>query len=269
MVEGSHFDARLSPSDVGYKAIAVSVSDVVAMGGVPQWALLTLTLPRDTNPLDFVNGFAEGVREACATFGVRLVGGDVTGGRGPRVVTSVVAGPCPKPVTRSGAQPGDDVWITGLVGLAGAGWMWPDPPPLALDRLRRPRPRLAFAQPLSDLATAAMDLSDGIATDLPRLALASGVAISIDLAALPVPDALLGFDPDQIREAQLCGGEDYELLFTASADRRDALLAQAEAVGVRLSRVGTVQTGEGVTTTEGPLPRAGFAHFDFGAEGSS
>lgn len=265
MVEGTHFDDHLSASDVGYKAIAVSVSDVVAMGGHPEWALLALTLPREIDPADFVDGLARGVHHACETFGVRLVGGDVTGGRGPRVVTSVVGGPCPAPVTRAGARPGDDLWVSGTPGLAGAGWMWREAPDAALQALRRPTPRLGFADALAELATAAMDLSDGLSADLPRLAAASGVAIHLDLDELPVADALAPYPPDEVRRAQLGGGDDYELLFTAPPTARDALRRRAADVGVRITRVGRVSPGSGVTTSAGPLARGGFAHFAGGA----
>lgn len=261
MVQGTHFDDRLSPEDVGYKAIAVSVSDVVAMGGTPQWALLALTLPRHVDPTDFVDGLADGVAEACARFGVRLVGGDVTGGRGPRIVTTVVAGPCSRPVTRSGARPGDDVWVTGVLGLAGAGWMWEHPPGAALQALRRPDPPLAFVSVLAEHGSAAMDLSDGLATDLPRLAAASGVAVHLDLGLLPLPEVLQPATADEVRTCQLTGGEDYQLLFTAPPELRETLISEARAVGVQATRIGTVMRGHGVTTSEGPLPVSEFAHF--------
>jgi len=265
MVEGTHFDGRFTPEDVGYKAVAVSVSDVVAMGGIPEWALLALTLPRDTDPAAFADGFARGARLACDDFAVRLVGGDVTGGRGPRVVTSVVAGPCPSPVTRAGAEAGDDVWVTGTPGLAGAGWMWTDPPPAALDALRRPRPPHSFAEALAGLASAAMDLSDGLASDVPRMALASAVAIHLELGDLPRPEALAGYPLDEVRAAQLRGGEDYELLFTAAPAARSSVEAEAAAAGIRVTRIGQVASGHEVTTSEGPLPRPGFVHFVGGA----
>lgn len=264
MVEGTHFDARSTPADVGYKAIAVSVSDIVAMGARPQWALLALTLPRDLDPADFADDFATGVTLACGAYGVRLVGGDVTGGRGPRVITSVVSGPCPRPVRRDGARVGDDVWVTGTLGLAGAGWMWSAPPPEALDRLRRPHPPIRFAEVLRDLAHAAMDLSDGLATDAPRLARASGCGLHLDLDALPTATVLLGHDPTEVRHAQLTGGEDYEVLFTAPPTARDALRDRAAAVDVRVTRIGAVTPGAGVTTSEGSLPTPGFAHFPLG-----
>ncbi|MEM6930077.1 MAG: thiamine-phosphate kinase [Myxococcota bacterium] len=261
LVQGTHFDDRLSPEDIGYKAIAVSVSDVVAMGGAPQWALLALTLPRHVDPTVFVDGLAQGVTEACGRFGVRLVGGDVTGGRGPRVVTTVVAGPCPRPVTRTGARAGDDVWVTGTLGLAGAGWMWEHPPEPALQALRRPTPPLAFAAVLAEHASAAMDLSDGLATDLPRLTEASGVAVHLDLGLLPMPEVLQPATADEVRSCQLTGGEDYQLLFTAAPELRDTLAAQGRAVGIQVTRIGTVMRGRGVTTSEGPLPAPEFAHF--------
>ncbi len=180
-------------------------------------------------------------------------------------MTSVVAGPCPSPVTRAGAEPGDEVWVTGTPGLAGAGWMWDDPPPAALDALRRPHPRLAFVDTLAGFATAAMDLSDGLASDLPRLAAASAVAVYVALERLPVAPALARVPVRELRTAQLTGGEDYELLFTAAPAAHDELIARARAAGVPLTCIGSVSQGGGVSTSEGPLPQPGFAHFDLGA----
>jgi thiamine-monophosphate kinase len=182
LVEGVHFDERLSAEDVGFKTLAVSVSDLGAVGARPRWAVLALSLPRADEA--WCAGFARGLREACARWGVYLLGGDTTGVPvgGPRVASLTLVGRCAQaPLARSGGRRGDRVWVTGTLGLAGAGWRLDAPPPEALQALRRPAPplELALRCAASGLVHAAMDLSDGLAVDLPRLCAASGTGAAI------------------------------------------------------------------------------------------
>ncbi|MCB9665615.1 MAG: thiamine-phosphate kinase [Alphaproteobacteria bacterium] len=258
LVEGVHWDDRLAPEDVGFKALAVSVSDLAAMGVPPRWAVLSLALPAVDAP--WVEAFAEGLADACDRWGVRLVGGDTVRTAGPRVVTLTLAGRAgPPPLRRAGARPGDTVWVTGTLGLAGLGWRADRPPPEALAALRRPEPPLAFALELAadGLATAAMDLSDGLARDLPRLCAASGVGAVVRPEALPGhPD--LG--PDALAH-QTRGGEDYQLLFTADPAHRAALLALARAHDLRLTAIGHVTEAHGARLEGRDWPPTAFAHF--------
>ncbi|MCB9681476.1 MAG: thiamine-phosphate kinase [Alphaproteobacteria bacterium] len=259
LVHGVHWDDRLDAADVGYKAVAVSVSDLAAMGARPGWAVLALALPHADGP--FVAGLARGLAEACARWDLSLVGGDTVRTSGPAVVSLTMGGRCEHaPLTRAAARPGDDLWVTGTLGLAGAGWRRRDPPAAALTALRRPDPPLAFALALAahGLAHAAMDLSDGLATDLPRLCAASGVAATVDPTLLPA-DACLGDDP---LADQVAGGEDYQLLFTAPVPHRASLAALARDHGVRLTRIGTVHVGHGATLSDRPWPAPAFRHFD-------
>jgi thiamine-monophosphate kinase len=252
MVAGIHFDDQTPAEDVGYKVVAVSVSDLGAARARPEWMLLALTCP---GPGPWVDAFTRGVADACARFGVYLVGGDVT--RGDRVVvTSTLGGALvAEPRTRSGARPGDELWVTGTPGLAGAGWMSARPSAEALRALRRPVPPLAFALAL-DAATAAMDLSDGLASDLPRLCAASGVGARLDAALLPLhPD--VAAEPDPLRCA-LAGGDDYELLFTAPPGA--AIEALAQAYGVQAHRIGAI-TRDGIALVGADWPAPAFAHF--------
>jgi len=263
MVQGVHWDSRLAPADVGFKAVAASVSDLAACGARPRWMLLSLSLPRRPEPDAWVAKLRVGLSEACAAFGVHLVGGDVTAvpHGAPRVVSTTLEGRCvAAPLTRSGARAGDLLWVTGTCGLAGAGWMDPAPAPAALDALRRPVPPLPFALALaaSGHATAAMDLSDGLATDLPRLARASGVAIEVDPARLPAHPTIAGHP--QRRRYQLAGGEDYQLLFTAPSAKRAAIEELAASLDTQVTAVGSVREGSGATATDGAWPRP-FAHF--------
>ena len=268
LVEGVHFGARLSAADVGFKAVAASVSDLASSGARPRWMLLALSLPPDPPVLPWVRAFARGLAEACTQFGVYLIGGDVTGvpAGGPRFVCPTLAGIATSPMLRSTARPGDVVWVTGQLGLAGAGWSLDEPPPEALARLRRPQPPLSFALALaaSGLATAAMDLSDGLAADLPRLAWASGVQAVIDPARLPLSDALAGC-PDPLA-LQLSGGEDYELLFTSPPGAEPELAQLALEHGVQATPIGALRPGRGaILIHEGgdplPWPEPAFDHF--------
>jgi thiamine-monophosphate kinase len=254
LVEGVHFDDRLSPSDVGYKAVAVSVSDVAAMGARPTWLLLSLALPA---PLDAVwaGQFAEGVGAACRRWRLALVGGDTVRSSGPRVASVTMGATCvAAPMLRSGGRVGDDLWVTGTLGRAGAGWATSTPTEQSLGALRRPDPPIAFALDLAaaGLATAAMDLSDGLARDLPRLCAASGCGARVDGRAVPADDA----DGD----LAWTGGDDYELLFAASPTDRGAIAATAARHGVRVTRIGALDAGPvRVDGRSWPTPR--FEHW--------
>ncbi len=253
MVEGVHWDDKLSAVDVGWKLVAVNVSDVAAMGGRPEWALLALSLPA---PLDraWLAGFRDGLLAACARWGVTLVGGDTT--RSPvRVASLTVGGYAAHPVLRSGGRPGDDLWVTGELGRAAEGFLHPAPRPAARAWLQRPEPRVAFARALAEegLPTAMMDLSDGLRTDLGRMCVASGCGAEVDAAAVP------GDGPFAWRVAF---GEDYELLFAAPADRRDAVRSLATMHEISVTRVGCLQAHPGVRLVGGEAwPPVLFTHF--------
>lgn len=253
MVEGVHWDDKLSPADVGWKLVAVNVSDVAAMGARPSFALLAMGLP---SPLDraWVEAFADGLHAACARWGVGLVGGDTT--RSPvRTLSLTVGGRAARPVGRSTGRVDDDIWVTGRLGLAAEGFLAPDPRPEALARLRRPEPPVAFAVALAEagLATAMMDLSDGLARDLGRLCVASGCGATVD------PDAVPGDAPLDWRVAF---GEDYELLFCASASDRDAVRSLAIMLDIPLSLVGRLDAPPGLRLADGGAwPPSLFVHF--------
>lgn len=258
LVEGVHWDARLSGSDVGFKAVAVSASDLGAMGARPHWMVLAVCLPAPHDQA-WLAELAEGVGEACRAFEVALVGGDVTRTPGPRFVSVTMGGPCPRPVRRSGARPGDVLWVTGTLGLAGAGYLLPDPPAAALRALRRPRPPVAFARDLAaaGLATAMMDLSDGLASDLPRLCAASGVGAEVDPDALPRHPDLVLEDPVPL---QVGAGDDYELLFTAAPGSADAIVRIGRRHDVAVTAIGSVDGG-GARLRGRAWPSDAFSHW--------
>ena len=227
MVEGVHFrTSTTSWADVGWKAWVSNVSDIAAMGGTPFAGLVTLGLPPELEVSD-VDALYDGMLEACAVYGTELMGGDIVGSPVP-FVTIAMTGVCSAtPLTRSAARPGDALAVTGPLGASRGGLMLlengvaldtPAREALALAH-RRPAARTDAGAMLSRVGVrCAMDLSDGLAADLPKLAKASGVAARIEVEQVPVADALRSeFRPDALRLA-LGGGEDYELLFAGPAD---------------------------------------------------
>ena len=263
MIEGIHFDHRLSAEDLGWKLVAVNASDVGAMGGRPTWGLLTLGLPR---PLDraWLAGFCAGLAAACARYGIRLVGGDTTRSPGPVVVGLTLAGAAARPVLRSGGRPGDQLWVSGTLGDAAAGFLGVRgvAPPDGLAWLRRPEPPVALGAALGEqgLATAMMDLSDGLRRDLHRLCAASGAGASVDPDALPRGPALEGA-PDPV-PYQVGFGDDYQLLFSAPPERAPAIRALAADLGVRVSPIGHLDAGPAVTLRGRAWPPLAWTHFD-------
>lgn len=277
LVEGVHFPPDLAAADVGWRALAVNLSDLAAMGARPAWALLALTLPRlDEAMEDWLEAFADGFGALARAHGVALVGGDTT--RGPLTITVQLAGHVPsgQALTRRGAQPGDLVFVTGWPGDAAAGLALVQGQRKAASRadaawlegrFRRPEPRVAAGERLRGLASACIDVSDGLAQDLGRLVAASGVGARIRTAEVPRSRALhaLVDDATALRLA-LGGGDDYELLFTVPPGRTAALRA-ALAGSVPCHCIGEVVAAPGVrcvTAAGGELVVPGWDHFRSG-----
>ncbi|HAI59048.1 MAG TPA: thiamine-phosphate kinase [Xanthomonadaceae bacterium] len=273
LVEGVHFPKGVPASAIGWKALAVNLSDLAAMGAEPAAALLALTLPSDD--AGFVDEFAAGFSALADTHRVALVGGDTT--RGPLAVSVTVVGYVPKgdALTRSGAAADDDLWITGTLGdAAGALALWKAGTPMLRtgslrERLDRPSPRLGAGCALRGLATACIDVSDGFLADLGHLLAMSGVGADIDVDTLPVSAALLDAFPDLStrRALQLSGGDDYELCFTAPAKKREAVLAALDAAATPVARVGRITVGASLRLFDldglpvALPPRRGYVHF--------
>ncbi len=254
IVDGRHFPSGTRADDVGWRALAVNLSDLAAMGATPAWATLALTMPAADE--DWLEGFAAGFAALAGVHKVALVGGDTT--RGPLAVTvqllgHVAAGTA---LRRSGAGAGDLVYVTGWPGDAAAG--------LALlegrlggqganrsaleGKFRRPEPRVAFGERLRGVASACIDVSDGLAADLGRLAAASGVGATLRARELPLSRALYALAGEQrARELALAGGDDYELLFTVPAAARQALAALSAGPGSPACHcIGEITAGRGV-----------------------
>ena len=243
LVAGTHFLPDTDPGNLGWKALAVNISDLAAMGATPRWALLAGSLPAVDEP--WIAKFAEGFF-ACATeYGVDVVGGDTT--RGPLNLCITALGECEpgQALRRDGAQAGDLVWVSGRPGLASLGLAQlqgrialPEPwNRLCVSALEKPRPRVALGQALVGVASAAIDVSDGLLADLGHIGERSGLAAAVHLVQLPHLRELAGsgesYDADLRRlalECQLAGGDDYELCFTTPP-------AQAQAVGQIAARL--------------------------------
>ncbi|MFZ5663132.1 MAG: thiamine-phosphate kinase [Pseudomonadota bacterium] len=267
---GVHFPAGTAAADVGWKALAVNLSDLAAMGAEPAWCTLSLSLPQaDAAWLD---GFLDGFLELAAAHRVALVGGDTT--RGPLSVCVTVHGLIEpgSALRRDGARVGDAVWVSGTLGdAAGALRQWQQQgvgvDPALRDRLDRPTPRVALGRALRGIAHAAIDVSDGLLADLGHVCAASGLAAEIELDALPCSAALAAaFDRDTRRALQAAGGDDYELCFTAPAEASAAIGALARALALPLARIGRTVEGAGVRalTADGTPwqpARAGYEHF--------
>jgi thiamine-monophosphate kinase len=270
LVEGVHFPPGTDPADIGWKALAVNLSDLAAMGATPAWALLALTTP--TGDAAFFDGLARGFAEMATPYRLALIGGDTT--RGPLTVTVVVHGfTAPgEALLRSGARVGDVVMVTGTLGDAAAGLRClseTDTTPYAalIERLNRPTPRVSAGQALRGVATACIDISDGLVADLGHICAASGVAAEIDAAMLPRSSALLTHfaDVDTI-DLALGGGDDYELCFTVPADQAAEVGAVMARIGCGSTRIGRIVEGAGVRVHDEAgetitLARAGWNHF--------
>lgn len=275
---GVHFPVETPPDDIGWKALAVNLSDLAAMGAQPAWCTLSLSLP-EASP-DWVDAFADGFFALADLHGMALVGGDTT--RGPLAISITAMGWVPEgqALRRDGAQPGDDIWVTGVPGEAGLALaLWQqgqlDVARAASDaaaeqlrlRLARPTPRLAAGLALRGVATATVDVSDGLLADLGHICARSGVGAEVWLSALPASAAATALKADEQFDALRAGaGDDYELCFTAPASARASLAEAFAGLGFTLSRIGSVHAGDGVRlmAEEGGKPaisRHGFNHF--------
>ena len=270
LVAGVHFPAATRPADIGWKSLAVNLSDLAAMGATPAWATLALTLPHADRAFvaDFVDGFAE----LAARHRLALIGGDTT--RGPLSITVTAHGfiEAGNALRRDGAQIGDRVHVTGTLGDAAAALHGIAQPvsgeqDALLARLNRPEPRVAAGHALRGLASACIDVSDGLLADLAHVARQSGVGIEIDAETLPASRPLQAMFSGEARLAlQLAGGDDYELAFCVPAALEPALVRELDRCGCTTTRIGHVVAGDGVRVRAADgaiiaLPKSGWEHF--------
>ena len=254
LVEGRHFLSTVDPARLGHKALAVNLSDLAACGARPLAFTLALTLPRVDEA--WLSGFARGLLALADAHDCELVGGDTTAG--PLAIGITVMGEVPagQALLRAGARPGDDLWVSGAPGearLALEAFRGTLQPPLSAEafeatraRMECPSPRVALGLALRGLASAAIDVSDGLLGDLGHVLRASRLGARIDASALPVSPWLRGRSEPERLGCVLAGGDDYELVFAAPAERRAEVQALGEALALPLSRIGTIEAEPGV-----------------------
>ncbi|MGJ7520733.1 thiamine-phosphate kinase [Variovorax sp. LT1P1] len=278
LVEGRHFLSTVDPARLGHKALAVNLSDLAACGAKPLAFTLALSLPAVDEA--WLEGFSRGLFALAEAHDCELVGGDTT--RGPLNICITVFGEVPSgaALLRSGARVGDDLWVSGTLGDArlalevfrGALSLPGELFDIARQRMETPTPRNALGQALQGVATAAVDVSDGLIGDLGHILRASGVGAQVDadaaVARMRLPAhplaAQAALTPELLRLCALSGGDDYELLFTAPADRRDAVAAAAQRADTPVARIGRIEaeTGLRIVDASGTPVTQRFGAFD-------
>ena len=268
LVAGRHFLADTDPRALGHKALAVNLSDMAAMGARPRWVLLSLALP--TNDETWLAQFAEGFFALAAAHDVSLIGGDTTSGPLTLSVTILGETLSGQALRRDAARPGDDIWLSGEVGMAAlalkhAPTLPDDVAAVCRQRLDWPTPRVALGRALLPLARACLDVSDGVCGDLTHILDRSQVGATLWFASLPT-HPWLAAQRDAHQDCLLAGGDDYELLFTADAAQRSAIEQAARQCGVAVTRIGIIDAAPGLRVLDGQgtamtVDKKGYDHF--------
>jgi len=272
LVEGRHFLSTVAPERLGHKALAVNLSDLAACGAEPLAFTLALAMPRAEE--SFLAPFAQGLFALAEAHGIELVGGDTTAGPLNICITIFGQVPAGQALLRSGARPGDALWVSGTLGDArlalevfrGRVALSGETFEAVRQAMELPQPRVALGCALRGIATSAIDLSDGLLGDLGHVLQRSGVGATVDVDALP-RSAVLASQPAALQhECLLAGGDDYELLFTAPAAAEGAVRAAGRAAGVNVTRCGRFEATAGLRVVDGAgravaTPWRGFDHF--------
>jgi thiamine-monophosphate kinase len=273
MVAGVHFLPDDPPGDIARKLLRVNLSDLAAMGAAPLGYLLALIRSKETSE-DWLAAFCQGLAADQAAFGIGLLGGDTVATPGPLALSLTALGHVPRDeaLLRRGARPEDDVWVSGTLGdaalglqvLRGALEVAAEARAALLGRYRLPSPRLALGQALRGVASAVIDVSDGLLADLGHILETSGVGAELRADGLPLSAAAR--DLPGAADAALAGGDDYELLFTAPPDRRDAIATLATRLRLPLTRIGAIHAGQGLRVLDAagrelPVAHTGWQHF--------
>lgn len=273
LVAGRHFFPDADPYKLGWKSLAVNLSDMAAMGAAPRWTTLSLALPEADE--SWLAAFSDGFFTLARQHGVELIGGDTV--RGPLAVCVQILGEVPagQALRRAGAMAGDEIWVSGCLGDAALALaalqhrirLTPHDLALCLPALHTPQPRVALGMGLRGLAHSAIDISDGLMADLGHILESSGVAAEIELSGLPASTVLEEcLDQEVARACLLAGGDDYELCFTAPPQHRAPILALSGRLGLPLAHIGRIVGGHGLTVRDHrgkplALEAAGFDHF--------
>lgn len=273
IVAGVHFPIDAAAADIAYRALAVNLSDMAAMGAEPRWFTLSLCIPEVRE--SWLAEFSTSLQQLAQRYDVQLIGGDTV--KGPLNISIQILGIVESDawLTRSGAKPGDVVFVSGVPGEAASGLQLLLDPSIPVENryrehllqcFNRPVPRVELGRRIRTLASAAMDVSDGLLTDLGKLCAASGCGAHIDLDALPVSHAAITTLGQQLAEHNvLVGGDDYELLFTVAHENLLSLESAIAGAAVRCTPIGRIMTGEGVQCfrrgEQVAVNAAGFDHF--------
>ena len=264
LIEGRHFLPGAEPRALGHKALAVNLSDLAAMGATPRWVMLALALP--AAEAAWLEPFSAGFYALAERYGVDLIGGDTTRSAARAIcVTALGEVPPGMALERSGARPGDDIWVSGELGGAALGLAHPEIAEAA-KRLHLPEPRVELGERLRRLAHSAIDVSDGLAGDLGHIVERSRVSATVEYARIPRSSAFEKLKaPELEKDCVLSGGDDYELAFTAPREHRAELEALGAELKLPLTRIGTIEAGSGLHILDAkgkPLAhRGGFDHF--------
>ncbi len=276
LLAGRHFFTDTAAEDIAHKVLAVNLSDMAAMGATPKWVLLSAALP-ELNPV-WLKSFCNQFFSLCGEYGVSLIGGDTTKGNLAFNVTIIGEVPKGLGLRRSGAAVGDDIWVSGRLGLAAAALehlsgrylLPPETAKICLPCLLRPQPRVALGRVMLGMAHAAQDVSDGLAQDLGHILCASKVGGQIYLQDLPtLPELAESLPSEILARHMLSGGDDYELVFTAPPGKRCEIIAAAEKAETAVSRIGKIMAGSGLEIFDSDgrpiyLKKGGFDHFSDG-----
>lgn len=263
LAEGVHFTPDCPPADIGWKLVAVNLSDLAASGARPVGLLMGAGIGNERDPA-WAREIVRGMAQAMARHDVPLLGGDTirSGPASVLALTALGSVPAGKAFARTGAQPGDDLWVSGTIGDAGLGLQIAlgrrAHDATLLKRYRRPTPRLAMGIALRGIATACMDVSDGLLLDASRLAMASGLAVGIESAAIPLSRQALGSGVAPLALAGM--GDDCELLFSAPAVLRDSVLAAAGRSRTPVARIGDFSSGAGLRVDGASTDPVGYQH---------
>lgn len=274
LIGGTHFFPDVAPGDLAHKILAVNLSDMAAMGASPRWALLSVALPELNK--EWLTAFCDALFALAARFGVTLIGGDTTKGNWIFNVNIIGETPRGQALRRDAAKIGDDIWVSGQLGLAAAAldmhWgkvkLPADVYNTCEQKRLRPEPRVALGRQLLSLAHAAQDISDGLAQDIGHILAASKVGAQLNVDAIPGLQTLrqISDDVQQLRQWMLAGGDDYELVFTAPPVQREAILTAAQTTVTPVTRIGVI-TASGLLQLKDnagniiSLSKQGFDHF--------